>query len=327
MVEIISFSNFIQTIGVLAAVIFVVTSMLGMGFSLTIDQIITPLRNTKLVLLALAANFIVAPLLALIIVWIFPLREGLAIGLLLLGTSAGAPFLPKLSQLARGDTGFSVGLMVLLMVGTIIYVPIVLPLIAGVTINPWEIAKTLIILTLFPLAISLFIRARYEEVAKSLIPIMAQATNLSILVLLVAFFVIYISDLLRIVGSLAIIAATVFVLVSFTISYFLGGSTGRTRRVVALGTAQRDLSTALAIATLNFANPDVMIMIIVMAMVSLTLLMVMGGELGKRAKKRLEGVLEQEKASNIPIEAKKGSEIKLTQEKPANEGNNNLNPK
>lgn len=327
MVVVIPFSDFIQTIGVLAAVIFVVTSMLGMGFSLTIDQIITPLRNTKLVLLALAANFILAPLLALIIVWIFPLREGLAIGLLLLGTAAGAPFLPKLSQLARGDTGFSVGLMVLLMVGTIIYVPIVLPLIAGVSIDPWEIAKTLITLTLLPLVISLFIRARYEEVAKSLVPIMAQATNLSILVLLVAFLVIYSADVLRIVGSLAIIAAAVFVLVSFAISYFLGGSTGSTRRVVALGTAQRDLSTALAIAALNFTNPDVMIMIIVMAMVSLTLLMVMGGELGKRAKKRIEGALERENFTTMPIKTNEGSEMELTQEKILNDGNNSPNPK
>jgi BASS family bile acid:Na+ symporter len=321
-----SFSNFLQTIGVLAALIFVLTSMLGMGFSLTIDQITTPLRNKKLILLALVANFIIVPLLALLIVRIFPLREGLAIGLLLLATSAGAPFLPKLSQLARGDTGFSVGLMVLLMVCTIIYVPVVLPLLADVTINPWGIAKTLFTLTLIPLAVSLFIRARYEEVAKSLIPIMAQATNLSILVLLVAFFVIYISDLLRIIGSLAIIAATVFVLVSFGISYFIGGSTGRTRRVVALGTAQRDLSTALAVATLNFVDPDVMIMIIVMAMVSLILLLFMGGELGRRAI-LIENLEEQEKPANTPIKVEKDLEKKFPLEKPVNELNDNPNPK
>jgi predicted Na+-dependent transporter len=288
MVAIISFSSFLQTIGVLAAVIFVLTSMLGMGFSLTIDQIITPLRNTKLVLLALATNFILAPLLALIIVLIFPLREGLAIGLLLLGTSAGSPFLPKFSKIAKGDAGFSVGLMILLVLGTIIYVPIVLPLLIDVTIDPWGIVRTLVTLTLIPVAISLFIRARYEEIAKSLIPLMAQATNLSILILVIAFIVIYISDLLRIIGSTAIIAAMVFVLLCFIISYFLGRSAKHTRKVVAFGTAQRNISTALAIATLNFTNPDVMIMIIVMEIVSFTLLMFIAGELGKRDKESKE---------------------------------------
>jgi len=284
MVEVTSFSNFLETIGVLCTLIFVLTSMLGMGFSLTVQQILAPLSNWKLVILSLTANFILVPLLTLGVLLIFPLSEGLSIGLLLLGTSAGAPFLPKLAQVAKGDTGFSVGLMVLLMVVTIVYVPIVLPLLlSGVTINPWDIAKSLILLMLFPLAIALFIRARYEEVANGLRPLMTQATNLSLLVLFVAFFVVYFSDLVNVIGTTAIMAAVVFLLISFLIGYFLGGSTGSIRRVLALGTAQRNLSAALAISALNFTNPDVMVMIMVVGIAGLILLMFIGGELGKRA--------------------------------------------
>jgi predicted Na+-dependent transporter len=284
MVETTSFSNFLETIGVLATMIFVLTSMLGMGFSLTVPQIIAPLRNTKLVLLSLAANFILVPLLALGILLIFPLSEGLSIGLFLVGTAAGAPFLPKLAQVAKGDTAFSVGLMVLLMVVTILYVPIVLPLLlTGVTINPWDIARSLILLMLLPLAIALFIRARYEEVANGLLPLMNQATSLSLLVLFVAFFVVYISDLLGVIGSTAIIAAVVFLLISFAIGYFFGGSAGPIRSVLGLGTAQRNLSAALAIAALNFTDPDVMVMIMVVSLAGLILLMFIGGELGKQA--------------------------------------------
>jgi predicted Na+-dependent transporter len=284
MVETTSFSNFLETIGVLATMIFVLTSMLGMGFSLTVPQIIAPLRNTKLVLLSLAANFILVPLLALGILLIFPLSEGLSIGLFLVGTAAGAPFLPKLAQVAKGDTAFSVGLMVLLMVVTILYVPIVLPLLlTGVTINPWDIARSLILLMLIPLAIALFIRARYEEVANGLLPLMNQATSLSLLVLFVAFFVVYISDLLGVIGSTAIIAAVVFLLISFAIGYFFGGSAGPIRSVLGLGTAQRNLSAALAIAALNFTDPDVMVMIMVVSLAGLILLMFIGGELGKQA--------------------------------------------
>ena len=106
MVETTPFLNFLQTIGVLATLIFVLTSMLGMGFSLTVPQILVPLRNRKLVIFSLAANFILVPLLALGILLIFPLSEGLSIGLFLLGTSAGAPFIPKLAQVAKGDTAF-----------------------------------------------------------------------------------------------------------------------------------------------------------------------------------------------------------------------------
>ena len=47
----------------------------------------------------------------------------MGIGLLLLGLAAGAPFLPKLAQISKGNLAFAVGLMVLLMVITVGYLP------------------------------------------------------------------------------------------------------------------------------------------------------------------------------------------------------------
>ncbi|HNJ81063.1 MAG TPA: hypothetical protein PLK38_05830, partial [Methanoregulaceae archaeon] len=142
----------------LGVLIFIVTSMLGMGFNLTIPQILNPLKNRKLLIMALVANFVLVPVLALLIVWIIPLSEGLQIGLILVGFAAGAPFLPKLVQLAKGDMAFTAGLMVLLMVITIAYLPLVLPFVLpGVEVSPWEISKSLIVLMLIPLAFALFI--------------------------------------------------------------------------------------------------------------------------------------------------------------------------
>gem|GEM_PF-5458310 len=71
--------------------IFVLTSMLGMGFSLKVPQILSPLHNVRLVILSLAANFILVPLLAIGILMVFPLSEGLSIGLFLLGTALQEP--------------------------------------------------------------------------------------------------------------------------------------------------------------------------------------------------------------------------------------------
>jgi len=51
MVETTSFSNFLETAGVPGTLIFVLTSMLGMGFSLTAAQIVAPLSNRKRVIL------------------------------------------------------------------------------------------------------------------------------------------------------------------------------------------------------------------------------------------------------------------------------------
>jgi len=80
--------------------------MVAMGLSLTVPQIIAPLRNVRLVILGLFANFVLVPLIAYVIVRVIPVGEPLRIGLILLATAAGAPFLPKLVQVdfkARSD--------------------------------------------------------------------------------------------------------------------------------------------------------------------------------------------------------------------------------
>ena len=98
---------------------FVVSSMLAMGAGLTVSQISEPLRNVRLVVLALLANFVVMPLAALALARMLWLDEPFGVGLLLLGCAAGAPFLPKLAELAKGNLAFAVGAMVLLMVVTL----------------------------------------------------------------------------------------------------------------------------------------------------------------------------------------------------------------
>jgi predicted Na+-dependent transporter len=57
-------SEILIVIAQISALTFILTSMLAMGLSLTIKQIVDSLRNLRVVLLALQANFILAPALA-----------------------------------------------------------------------------------------------------------------------------------------------------------------------------------------------------------------------------------------------------------------------
>jgi predicted Na+-dependent transporter len=278
------FDPFLIALGTLSTLVFIITSMVGMGFSLTIPQIIAPLKNKRLVLLALVANFILVPFLVLLIARFLPLTEGLQIGLILTGMAAGAPFLPKLVQVAKGDMAFTAGLMVLLMVVSVAFMPIVLPFVlTGVQVNPWDIARSLVLLMLIPLGIALFIRARYEEVAKNLLPTMIMAVNLSLVVLFIGFFVPYFSDIMGIIGEGGILAAILLVAGAVAVGYLLGGPGMGTRKVLALGTGQRNMAAAFAVATSNFQNnPEVLIEILVVTLLGLVLLMVIAGYLGKQ---------------------------------------------
>jgi len=79
------------------------------------------------VILALVANIVIVPIAEYAITLGLALDEPIQLGLIIISTAAGAPFLPKLVEVAKGNTAFSVGLTVLFMVVTIIFLPLVLP--------------------------------------------------------------------------------------------------------------------------------------------------------------------------------------------------------
>ena len=277
-------TEILETLATLSVLVFVIGSMMSMGLTLTIPQITAPLKNTRLVILALVANFILVPALAYAMTRIFNLDESVEIGLILLSTAAGAPFLPKLAQAAKGNVAFSVGLMVLLMVITIIYLPLVLPLLLGdVEVNPWDIAQSLIFMMLIPLAIGLFIRGRYEDTAEKIQPTFGMASNIALLTLMVAGLVLNFSSMIDLVGTLGILAGIIFAVIARAVGYLLGGSDSGIKNVVGLGTAQRNVAAALVVAAQNF-DADVITYVMVMALILLVILMPAAGELGKRAK-------------------------------------------
>jgi BASS family bile acid:Na+ symporter len=253
---------------------FVVSSMLAMGTGLTVSEISEPLRNTRLVTLALLANFVVMPLGALVLAKVLWLDEPFGVALLLLGCAAGAPFLPKLAELAKGNLGFAVGAMVLLMVGTVVYLPIVLPLLLPeVSVDSWAIARSLILLMLLPLATGLALKARYRDLAVRVKPVLDWVSNLSLIFLVVLITAANIDKVLQVFGTRGILAGLLFIALGFGTGWLLGGPDAETKRVMALGTAQRNIAAALVVASQSFSDPKVVVMVIVVAIVGLIILM------------------------------------------------------
>ena len=267
----------------LSVLIFVLTSMFGMGLSLTLKQVFAPMRNVSLVLRALAANFILSPLLAFALAKVIGLDQQLATGLFILGVAAGAPLLAKFAELAKGDLAFTLGLMVLLMVVTIIYAPLVLPLLMpDVQIDVWGMIRSLVLTMLLPLAAGLFIKARYESLAESLSPHMSQASSLTLMMQLVLGLFLTVGDLLGVIGTGAILAALLFLAGNMVFGWLLGGPGRDTRVVVTVGTAQRNVSAAMLIVVQNFSEPQVLLMVLTAAAVMLVGSTLVAGELGKR---------------------------------------------
>lgn len=271
------------TISNLALNLFIITSMLAMGMSLTVKQIIEPLRNVRLVVLILVGNFVLAPALALLLTVILPMGQPQTTALILLGACAGAPFLPKLAQMAKGELATSVGMMVLLMVVTIFYAPLVLPLVLpGAQVDVAAIAQSLIVLMLLPLIIGLLVKWRYSDTAAEWQPHLSQASNYSLMVLVVAALVLQFRNIIGAIGSWLILGTLLLIAGGMVIGYFLSfGSDTPTRKVASLGTGQRNLSAALLVGA-SFGDAEIMVMTLVAALVLQVLMIVIAGEIGKR---------------------------------------------
>ena len=260
-----------------ALLVFVVSSMLAVGLSLTVGQILAPLRNARLVILALVANFVLMPLAALLIARVFRLDQPLGVALLLLGGAAGAPFLPKLAGVAKGNLAFSVGLMVLLMVLTVGYMPIVMPLLLeGVSVDPMEIARSLVMLMLLPLVIGLAVRASFAAAAGWAAPVLNRVSTLSLILMVVLMLVTNLRNIIDLFGTRGVLASIVFLVVGFGLGWLLGGPGRDTRSVLAMGTAQRNIAAALVVGGQNFDEPRVVVMVVVVAIVGLLVLMPLG---------------------------------------------------
>jgi BASS family bile acid:Na+ symporter len=275
--------EFLSKVATVAMLSFVVSSMLAQGAGLTISQIFEPLRNLRIVVLALLANFVLMPLGAFALAKLLWLDEPFGIALLLLGCAAGAPFLPKLAELAKGNLAFAVGVMVMLMVVTVGYLPIVLPLVLpGVTVDPWEIARSLVLLMLLPLAAGVALKAVYEHLAGRVKPVLDWISNVSLILVVLLITTLNIDKVLQVFGTRGILAGLLFIALGCGIGWLLGGPDAGTRRVMALGTGQRNIAAALVVASQSFSDPKVVVMVIVVAVVGLIILVPISRALANR---------------------------------------------
>jgi len=262
--------------------LFIVAGMAAMGLSLTVPRIVEPLRDVRMVALLVAANFVAVPVVAIVATRVLPMDEAAATATILMACCAGAPFLPKLAGLAKGDPALAVGSMVLLMVVTVLYAPVVVPLaVEGATVEAWDIASSLIVLMLIPLGLGLFAKARYEEFADSLVGQAGQISSAGLMIGIVAALLASWQDVLGAIGSWIFIGVAI-VLVAGIVSGYIAGI-GRSRSdmtVLSLATAQRNISAALVVAV--SLEGDVIVLTMVGALVIPIVLIVLAGEVGKR---------------------------------------------
>src|ERR1044072_8729042 len=128
------------------APVFIIATMLNVGLTQKPSDIAQHLKNWPFVIKMLLANFLFVPLLLLVALHFPPFDPSLKAGLLIFSLDAGAPVLIKLTQTAEHEVALGAAVMMLLTVVTVIYMPIVLPLVlSGVSVDAVAGAKSVLV--------------------------------------------------------------------------------------------------------------------------------------------------------------------------------------
>jgi BASS family bile acid:Na+ symporter len=275
-------------------VIMLWATSLSLGMQFTMQQILAPFKRIGLMGIAVLLNVVVVPLIGWGLTRVFSINPGYAIGIMLVAFASAAPAALKLAQIERGDVPYAVSLVVLLSVLNIVAIPLWSALLmpSGVSIDPLQVASTLLINVLLPLAIGLFIHARYEEQAREWAPPLNKLSTLALLIVIASSIVVDFSTLLTLIGSLAIVAGILLVLIAFVLGYVLGGSDQESRRVTATVTGSRAVGPALLIATQSFpTDPQVTAGVIAVGLIGSLLPAIVAMEWGKRSAVEREAVV------------------------------------
>ena len=255
--------------------IFVLSTLFSVGLLVSARQVLAALQQRRSLAVALCANFVVLPGAALALCWGLQLAPPMQAALLLVTTAPGSPVMLRLNEFARGDQAKAVGLLVLLTSLTMVYQPLVLPmLLPGLSVSPMPIARTLVLTVLLPLVLGMLLKARWPALAGRLRPALARLGNisavLSCFILLPLVYLDALKDVALNGGGLLVLL--LYLPLAVGAGWWLGGPDADQRRLLALCCGQGSMGAAFVIAVHNFNNPHVIAMLLLILWASLALL-------------------------------------------------------
>jgi len=129
---------------------------------------------------------------------------------------------------------------------------------------------------------ALALKAYRPDLAATIKPFLDKTSNLSLIALMTLQTLLNVRSVMAVVGTGGILAGVLFLAVGFVVGWALGGPAIETRSVLGFATAQRNIAAALVVANQSFDDPNVVVMVIVIAIVGLLTLMPLSRVLGRR---------------------------------------------
>ena len=249
----------------LLVTISLVAMMAAMGTQLTRGDIRRTIREYNLVSRWVVANLLAVPLFAVLLGVVFDLPRSIRVGLLLVAVAPGAPFIPQLVAMTRANSNEAVRLTAALTIVATVTVPVLVAamltlLDAETRFAPWRFLLPLLVVLVVPLVVGGAVRDRRPALATLAARWLARLAGVSMLAALTIVVVKDLSGALRLFtvlfGTGALLVIVLFVLATILVGWLTGGPNPQNRRILALGTAGRNINIALFIATGAFPESE-----------------------------------------------------------------------
>ncbi|WP_372572586.1 bile acid:sodium symporter family protein [Ruegeria jejuensis] len=232
--------------------------MFGAGSTLTFEEFKDVARHPLHVVAAVAAQYIMMPLLAFLLVELVDLPDTIAFGVILVGACPGGIASNVITLMAKGDVALSVSITSVSTLLSPIMTPLIVILLTGsdIDVQPLSLLSSIVMIIIFPISMGLIARMIFgqnlTDVMKVLLPVM---TTFSIMSLTGAT----VGANKDVIASVSI--TILFVVMAHNVLGYLGGY--GVARLVGLPSRQRksfcfeigmqNSSLAVALATLHFA--------------------------------------------------------------------------
>jgi ACR3 family arsenite efflux pump ArsB len=253
------------------AVLFIMLYPMMIG--LRIEEVGKAVTNLKLISLSMLFNFVLSPLLAAGLAYVFlHSRPDFAVGLILTGTVPCAGMVAAWTGYAKGNVALALVIVALSLLVSIVMIPVWMPILAGVYvhIDAWGMFKEILVAVALPLVLGdltrrLILRLWGQGGFQQVRPILPGVSMLGMYIIVFTSMALEANNVVRHPQYFLI----VLVPLTFLYTILFAGSVLFSRLVrfnyedmvaFAYGTAGKNISIALALATLFFAPLTVLVL-------------------------------------------------------------------
>lgn len=233
----------------------------GAGLEVNRQHLKAVFKRVGLLGRALLANFIVVPILGVIIVKLFRLPLAVGTGVLLMAIAPGVPFVLAQVRQRGGRLALAVELAIILPLISIITVPITAALVLPAPIKAelplGQFALTLILFQLLPLLLGMVVGERFPKFATRIEPPISYVFLAAALALVALLWRALVHGITSVYGTNGMLAMLTLTLLSMAAGWLLGGPDRRDRRVLGIGTTLRNIGLCALIATTTLKDSDI----------------------------------------------------------------------